>query len=288
MKNKKIIITGAGGFLGKHLVSAISGHMDLLPLYHNPEMDLLNKVYVENLPSSETVIHLAGKSFVPDSWKDPYSMFNINLNTTLNMLEYSRKKNVTQFIFPSSYLYGNPDYFPIDEKHPIRILNPYAKSKFLCEELCRSYAEDYGLKVIIFRIFNIYGPGQPDHWLIPSITSQLPSGTITLNDLEPKRDYIHIFDVIQAFIAALAYEKTVFEIFNIGSGVSYSVSEIVETIQMIEGTKCIVANKSERRKNEIMNTIADIQKATALLGWKPEVTLEKGLTGLLEKIVPMR
>jgi len=285
MAHKKVLVTGAGGFLGKPLVKTLARNMELIPLYHGPQTNLLSREYVDMLQKADVVIHLAGKSFVPESWKDPHTVFNTNFNTTLNMLEYARNNDVEQFIFPSSYLYGNPDYLPIDEKHPVKILNPYARSKYICEELCRSYAEEYGLSVIIFRIFNIYGPGQPGHWLIPTILSQLPSGTVTLNDTEPKRDYIYISDVISAFVCALDYRKTRFEIFNLGSGMSYSVQEIVDAAQKAAGTRCAVVNKAERRKNEIMNTIADISKASSLLGWKPAISLEYGLKEIWEQTI---
>ena len=281
MKNKTVMVTGSGGFIGTSLVKSIKSEYNVIPIKNKSQIDLLRMKNIENLPYADVVIHLAGITYVPFAWDNPHLTYEVNINTTLNMLEFARRKNIEKVIFPSTYVYGNPQYLPIDEKHPTQVLNPYNRSKLICEDLCRAYNEDYGIKVIILRIFNIYGPGQPNHWLIPAIISQLSSGVINLNDRTPKRDFVYISDVVQAFKLAIDYQKSEFEIFNIGSGVNYQVDDIVDHVLKLADVKCNVIYRNNERKNEIVETLADISKAKDGLKWVPKTTLEEGLKKIL-------
>jgi UDP-glucose 4-epimerase len=173
-------------------------------------------------------------------------------------------------------VYGQPRYLPIDEEHPVQPTNPYMRSKVLGEELCKAYNIDFGLNCIILRPFNLYGEGQSGDLLIPSIVSQLQDGKIKLKDSVPKRDYVYILDLISALIEAGKFDSD-FEIFNIGYGKSYSVKEIVDKIVHLYGKGVKINYKGERRKNEIMNVVADIRKAGTKLGWEPRVSFEEGL-----------
>lgn len=133
----------------------------------------------------------------------------------------------------------------------------------------------------MFRPFNIYGPGQSDKFLIPSIISQIKSAdSVHVKDLEPKRDFVYILDFVQAIVKAVNY-KEYFKVFNIGSGVSYSVEEIIQTIQDINESSLPVYSENLRRKDEIMNTVADITEANLHLGWSPQTTLQQGLEQML-------
>src|SRR5207237_1415928 len=146
------------------------------------------------------VIHLAGKSFVPDSWKDPQEFMRVNAEGTRNVLEFCRKNNIP-LIFMSSYVYGIPVRLPIDENHPVTPSNPYAQSKYEAEKICIMYAEKYKIPVTIVRPFNIFGPNQPEHFLIPKIIQQaldVSSTRIELQDLSPRRDYIYMDDLLDA------------------------------------------------------------------------------------------
>jgi UDP-glucose 4-epimerase len=151
------------------------------------------------------------------------------------------------------------------------------------EELCRAYNTDSGVKCIILRPFNIYGVGQTKNFLIPSIIAQLRYGKIELKDPESKRDFIYISDIIDAYIKAGEFNGN-FDVFNIGYGKSYSVKEIVDKIIHLYGKDVEVKYSGERRKDEIMDTIADTKKAKERLGWKPSVEIDNGLSNLLKYI----
>ena len=186
-------------------------------------------------------------------------------------------------MFVSSYVYGQPQYLPIDEKHPVQPTNPYMRSKVLGEELCRAYNNDFGIKCIILRPFNVYGAGQSGDLLIPSIIAQFQAGKIELKDSVPKRDYIYISDLISALIETGKFNGH-FEIFNIGCGKSYSVKEIVDKIVQLYGKEVKINYKNERRKNEIMDVVADIGKAKEKLGWEPKVSIDEGLSNIIELV----
>ena len=200
---------------------------------------------------------------------------------TTNALNYC-KNHGAKLIFLSSYLYGNPDILPIAESAKLESTNPYALSKRIAEEICQFYYEKFGLDAIIFRPFNVYGPGQPENFLIPEIINQVRNDNkIILKDLEPKRDYVYIGDLINAIVKAIDVDIKGFSVYNIGSGVSYSVQEVIDFIQEISHSNKPVISKNERRRNEIMNTIADIQKAKTELGWDIKFSLYDGLAKLI-------
>jgi len=282
INSETVMITGSEGFIGSHLVNYLKGiGKKVVPIDYKLGNDLLKKEVIENLPRADVIIHLAGKTYVPSAWEDPYSMYEININTILNILEFARKRVVRKIIFPSTYVYGKPEYLPVDEEHPISASNPYTRSKLLCEELCKAYSKDYSIPILILRLFNVYGPGQARFFLISTVISQVSSNKITLIDPHPKRDYVYISDVVRAFQLSIDFEFSEFEIFNIGSGVSYQVPEVVDLILKISGAECDVIYKNISRKNEIMETLADISKAKRLLGWEPTVSFEKGLKNMI-------
>jgi nucleoside-diphosphate-sugar epimerase len=280
----KIVVTGSQGFIGSKLVPELAkkGHsvtgLDLMSGY-----DITKWSNIKSISGFDIVIHLAAISFVPKSYKIPREMFDVNINGTLNMLELCRI-NEANFIFTSSYVYGNPKYLPIDEKHPIESFNPYCQSKLIGEDLCKCYYNDFGVPIIIFRPFNIYGPGQKEEFLIPFIQKQIKEdGIVTLNDPRPKRDYIHVDDVVDAYCKAVDYNKTEFDIFNLGSGISYSVKEIAEMLINSSGKEKSIKFPVKYRKNEILDTIADNMKARRILNWEPKTSIEMGITTLYER-----
>jgi GDP-4-dehydro-6-deoxy-D-mannose reductase len=161
--------------------------------------------------------------------------------------------------------------------------NPYALSKKLAEEACRFYAESFGMNVVVLRQFNVYGPGQADSFLIPSIIRQVRvGGEIRVKDLEPKRDYVYVADVVRAIVSA-AHGPAGFVVCNVGSGVSHSVATIIETIQHVWGTALPVRSDAQRRAEEIMDTVADIAAAKRRLGWQPRFDLRQGLADMFAR-----
>jgi len=225
----------------------------------------------------DLVFHLAALMFVPYSFQNPRDTYEVNTLGTLNILELCRVANIDKLVFASSYVYGNPQYLPVDEKHPLSPTSPYARSKVIGENLCKAYHDDFGLQCIILRPFNIYGEGQSDSFLIPSILEQLVRGKIELMDPEPKRDFLYIGDAIKAYVKAGKHTEYEFEIFNIGSGVSYSVDDIVKEIVKAWGCEVEVRYEHLRRRGEIMDAVANVRKAKAGLGWEPKTGFKEGI-----------
>jgi len=204
----KVLITGFSGFIGSYLQKRLNQTKHELVL-----IDLVNGFdicvwqQVMNLKDIDVIIHLANLSFVPDSYEQPKKFYETNYLSTLNMLELCRL-NGSKMIFFSSYVYGHPQYQPINEDHPIQPFNPYAQTKVICESLCEGYNRDFNVPVTIFRPFNIYGKGQNPDFLIPSILQQAQKGKIVVKDDRPKRDYIHVEDIVEAIEAAIEVTKT--------------------------------------------------------------------------------
>jgi UDP-glucose 4-epimerase len=166
---------------------------------------------------------------------------------------------------------------PIDEIHPLNPFNPYADSKIKGEELCRSYHNFFGLNTVVVRPFNIYGHGQNNNFLLPSIIEQSKKGVVTLKDSRPKRDFVHIDDIVEALKLCVVKELIGLEIFNLGSGISYSVKEVVEMVNLQFSDTLKINYTKEHRSNEVLDTVANINHAQSLLGWKPRITLEEGI-----------
>ena len=283
LNGKRVLVTGSSGFVGRNLVEELKRHnVEVVTLtdLKAKRVDIRDWKKIKEIRNIDIVYHLAAITSVPASFENPRETYEVNVLGTLNILELCRLCNVWKIVFASSYVYGQPQYMPIDENHPLQPTNPYARSKVLGEELCRAYNTDFGLKCIILRPFNIYGVGQNKNFLIPSIIAQLRYGKIELKDPEPKRDFIYISDVIEAYIKAGEFKGN-FEVFNIGYGKSYSVNEITEKIVQLYGKDVKINYKNERRKNEIMDTVADIRKAKEKLGWEPSVNIDTGLKSML-------
>jgi UDP-glucose 4-epimerase len=287
LNGKRILVTGSSGFVGKNLVEELKRQdAEVLTLtdHDGRRIDIRDqqrvKGIINDIRNIDIVYHLAAITSVPFSFENPRETYDVNVLGTLNILELCRSCNADTIVFASSYVSGQPQYLPIDEKHPLQPTNPYARSKILGEELCRAYNTDFGVKCIILRPFNIYGRGQSKDFLIPSIIAQLQYGKIELKDPDPKRDFIYISDVIDAYIKAEEFKGN-FEVFNVGYGKSYSVKEITEKIVQLYGKDVKINYKNERRKNEIMDTVADIRKAKEKLGWEPSVDIDSGLKSML-------
>lgn len=276
----KILVTGASGFIGKRLLEMLKQHNDNEVV--ESTIDVSDARAWEALPACDTVIHLAAMTFVPASWENPVSFFQTNAAGTLHACEYCRKQKA-RLIVTSAYLYGIPSSLPIAEDAPIHPNNPYAFSKKTAEDICGFYNEFYKVPIVIVRPFNIYGYGQKDMFLIPSIIKQLKAGgAIYIKDKTPRRDYIYVDDVV-AMMLQLLNKPVSFNIFNIGSGESHSPEDIIGLMQEIAGTDLPVFSEDVVRQNEIPDTIADMSKAKELLNWEPSFTIRKGLEDYLSK-----
>ena len=277
---KRVLVTGDSGFVGSHLtreLKRLGAQVTTLTHHQGRTTDVRDWDALSGRDSLDIVYHLAGITYVPYCFDNPRETYEVNALGTVNLLELSRMRGVKRFILASSYVYGHPEYLPVDEAHPVRPANPYSRSKVMAEFLCQAYRDDYGMPCTVLRAFNIYGEGQSNSFLIPSILSQLASGHIHLDDPEPRRDFVHVSDVVDAYVKAGEYSATDFEIFNIGSASSHSVAEIVERLLAISHKPATAQYRGNRRRNEIMNVVADVRKAKEKLNWEPTVRLDDGL-----------
>jgi len=278
----KILVTGASGFIGKALTSRLKAQGQDVVSVDSSDGDIASRKTLEKFTQQDIshVFHLAGKTYVPDSWDDPYTFYKTNTLGTETVLEFCREKEV-HLTYVSAYIYGVPECLPISENAPIQPNNPYAHSKYLSEELCRFYASNFGQAVSIILPFNVFGSGQCARFLIPMIVQQaLYHNEIVINDLSPKRDYVHINDLVDAMVATLPL-KNGFNLFNIGSGVSFSVGEVIDIIQKCAGTNKPVKNNGDVRPNEIPDVKADTSHARNILDWKCHMDFESGIAEII-------
>jgi len=278
----KVLVTGAEGFMGKPLVRALlAAGMEAIPVGREYG-DLVHGETWGRLPRADVLIHLAGRSYVPDSWSDLTGFIQGNMLATGHALEYCRRQGA-RMIFASAYVYGIPSRLPIREDDPVRPNNPYALSKRMAEELCEFYAEYRGVPVTVLRVFNVYGLGQRAEFLIPEIIRQIRAGQeIRVKDINPKRDYVYLDDVVDAFVKALAAPGG-FNLVNIGSGESLSVREIIDRIQQVSGTTLSVVSDGLERPQEIHDVRADVSRAMAMLGWRPKHGFNAGIQAMLNR-----
>ena len=274
-----VLITGAGGFIGAALMARLRHEGRQVLAVGRVEGDITDPQFWQLLPPAREVMHLAGRSYVPDSWQDSPGFMHANVTGTELAIDYCRRHGAA-LVFASGYLYGFPARLPISETDPVRPNNPYALSKLLAEQLCEFAAVHYRVPVTVLRIFNVFGAGQREDFLIPTILRQVRAGKdIRISDLEPRRDYIYIEDVVAALCASM--RGSGFRRFNIGSGTSLSVRDLIDTIQAVVGTRLVVHETKLVRPNEIPDVRANIAAATEALKWRPEHSLAQGIERML-------
>ena len=280
--SERVLVTGGSGFVGRRFVRSLRG--DGTEVYA-PDRSILD-VAAGSLPelSADWVIHLAGRTYVPASWSDPADFYRVNVQGTVNVLEYCHRSQA-KLIYISGYCYGIPETLPISEAAPLKPNNPYAFSKSAAEQACRFFFEYLQTSVMIVRPFNVYGPGQSPDFLIPRIVEQAIDPAITafvVEDNEPRRDYVHVDDVIGA-IESLRRNPRPGATFNVGSGESYSVAEVAEIVCKAADVDKPVVSRNNRRVNEIPDVIADITAIRDAIGWSPSVALPAGLRGMVDQ-----
>lgn len=307
LKKRKILVTGAGGFIGSHLVERLvdegcmvrafihynsrgnCGNLELLP----PEVkdrievvsgDITDPFSVKSaVKGCEAVFHLAALIAIPYSYIAPQSYVNANVAGTLNVLEASREYGVKKVIHTStSETYGTAIYTPIDEKHPLQGQSPYSASKIGADKIAESYFLSFNLPVSTIRPFNTYGPRQSARAVIPAIISQILSGKqkIKLGLLSPVRDFNYVKDTVEGFISVAKSEKSVGEVINVGSGKGITIGELAQTIlKIVDKDVEIISDDARIRpeKSEVMELICASDKALSLAGWLPRYGLEEGL-----------
>jgi nucleoside-diphosphate-sugar epimerase len=285
---KKILITGATGFIGTNLIPELIKNHKIVGISKNKikssknfissSIDITN----ENLKIKNKftdIIHMAAHSDVAYCNLNPIKCYELNVKSTQKMLEVARK-NDSNFIFlSSSHVYGNPIKQSIVENSSCNPSTHYGSSKRMSEILCETYSKTYGLDIQVARLFSVYGPKSPKSNLIFNIIDQIINGSkIILGNTYPKRDFIFISDVIIGLIKILNSKKKGFQVYNIGSGKSISVENVVKNCLTISNKKLkIISSKEKRRENEIINIQANISKMKKEFNWKTEISLKKGL-----------
>ena len=278
----RFVVSGSEGFVGRNVCSQLkdAGH-EIIHIDVSNGIDLCDVTVVEQIPQIDCFIHLANLVYVPASYADPAKFYRVNYLTTLNALEVCRKWNA-RLVYISSYIYGPPQYLPVDENHPICPFNPYAQTKVICEKLCEGYHRDFGVKVSVIRPFNLYGVGQKGKLLIPEIIGQLKEGKteIQLKAASPRRDYINVTDVARA-ICICAKSDEEYEAYNVCSGESISVREITEVINKNLRNKVTFCFSASDRPNEVDESRGSYERLKAL-GWQPTISFEEGIKAILE------
>lgn len=277
-----IAVAGSDGFVGKNVCTLFkdAGHT-IIPIDITSGLDLCEASIIDKIPQIDCFVHLANLVYVPASYDDPAKFYRVNYLTTLNALEICRKWSA-KLIYISSYIYGPPQYLPVDENHPVCPFNPYAQTKVICEKLCDGYRRDFGVKIAIIRPFNLYGVGQKGKLLLPEIFSQLKEGKtqIQLKAASPRRDYINVIDVARAIKLCVEIECPI-GIYNVCSGESVSVREITEIINRNLRRKVEFSFSASDRLNEVDETRGAYNNLKAL-GWEPSISFEAGIKAIIE------
>ena len=282
---KKILITGYNGFLGTHLTNSLISKYDVIGLSKKNSKDDrlrhikkdITKITSNDFKDIFCVIHLAAITD-PKLCNDfPDQCILTNVLGTQKMLEAARKNNCKVIYASTSHVYGIPKKLPIRETTLTSPTSIYSGSKLAGEILCESYSKQFDMDISIVRIFSVYGPGSGNHYVISNIISQLQnSNIIKLGNLKSKRDFIFISDVVKAFEIILNNIQGL-NIYNVGTGTSYSIEKICKIIEKLLGKKIIIkTNSKQNRKIDPKNIVCDISKLKKL-GWKPKISIEQGL-----------
>ena len=301
----KILVTGADGFIGSHVVETLvkNGHdVRAFVLYNSfnswgwldeSEKSIRDSVDVfagdirdphgvdKAVANQEVVLNLAALIAIPYSYHSPDTYIDTNVKGTLNILQAARRHNVMRVVQTStSEVYGSAQYIPIDEVHPLHPQSPYAASKVGADQLALSFHASFDLPVGILRPFNTYGPRQSARAVIPTIISQLANKSkVKLGSLSPTRDFSFVQDTADGFLAAAQSDAIIGQTINLGSGFEISIKETAETIAKIMNTKLELVDDQQRvrpENSEVERLHASIEKAKTVLGWQPQL---KGLTG---------
>jgi NAD dependent epimerase/dehydratase len=314
LEGKKVLVTGAGGFIGSHLVEHLLSrncsvralvHYDTRPGYGG--LDCLSRQDREGveivagdvcdagflrrvMDGCDVVFHLAALIGVPYSYAAPASYVATNVGGTLNLLEAARACETPRVVHTStSECYGSAITTPMREDHPLQAQSPYAASKIGADQLVESYHRSFGLPVSILRPFNNYGPRQTTRAVVPSIVSQLLWGgeSLRLGALDPVRDFLFVEDTCAAFTRIAEVDAAVGETIHVGTGKSISIGDLARLLMQLMGVEKPIEQDAVRFRpeaSEVRELVCDASKAVSTLAWTPSVDLGRGLRHVVDFI----
>jgi NAD dependent epimerase/dehydratase len=305
-KAGRVLVTGAGGFIGSHLVEELvrggarvraflhynsRGERGLLELAPPEIVDEVESVFGDlrdadtvrcAVRDSTSVFHLGALIAIPYSYASPRDVVETNVLGTLNILTAAREAGVERVLqTSSSEVYGTARYVPIDELHPLQGQSPYAASKIGADQLAESFHRSYGLPVSIVRPFNTFGPRQSARAIIPTVISQALTGSVVrLGSTLPTRDFNFVTDTVSGFLRIADSAHTVGETLNLGTGRETTVPDLIAVIGKLLGRDLAVETDDQRlrpAKSEVYRLVADATKIRQLCDWEPAVSFEEGL-----------
>jgi len=306
LKEKRILVTGGAGFIGSHLVDRLLEMGNTVVVYdsfddfylgkeNNVRHNLENKKYrlikddivnydslLSAMKGMDLVFHEAAQCGVRYCNENPLKANRVNVTGTLNVLWAARQANIKKIVFASSSgIFGDTKYVPMDENHPTNPSSPYGMSKLSAEHYCLAFHRVYGLDVVCLRYFSVYGPrGRPDQVIYEFVSSisNKKRPTVFGNGTQT-RDFTFVSDVVEATILAAERENISGHVFNIGYGQEFSVNEVLEkVVKSMEREGELKPFYKNSYKGEFPRTFADNRKARRILGWNPQVGLDKGLS----------
>ena len=313
--SKKILITGAAGFIGSHLVEKLFkdgynlkilvpyntdnswGWIDSLDeeIKNNIEIisgDVCDQDLVRKITKDVNIIfHLAALISIPYSYVSPRSYITTNVIGTLNLLEALKNSNIELMVNTStSEVYGSAQYSPIDEVHPLNAQSPYAATKISADQLCLSYYRSFELPISVIRPFNTFGPRQSLRAAIPTIITQAlkKEKSIKMGNTNTKRDFSYVSDTVSGFTSCIGNSNCLGEVINLGTGIAFTIAETIQYISELTNIEINVEvdkNRLRPEKSEVNHLLSNNQKAKEILNWKPEFSNEKGFKLGLQKTI---
>jgi NAD dependent epimerase/dehydratase len=312
---KKVLVTGAGGFIGSHLATELveRGFNVRALLHYNSRssygnLDFFSPEILQNIEffrgnledisslkeaikGCDTVFHLAALISIPYSYVAPESYVKTNILGTINLMQVCREENVAKIVHTStSETYGTARYTPIDEKHPLQGQSPYSASKIGADKIVESFYKSFDTPVATLRPFNTYGPGQSSRAIIPTIITQAlttKDKKIKLGILTPVRDLTFVKDTVDGFIKIAQTEGTEGKLINTGNGYGITIGDLAnKIIKLIDPDIRILHEKERERppKSEVMELICDNSRAKEILSWEPRYTIDEGLLKTIDFI----